>query len=202
MAEEIDALYQKFVLGTNPVAAPPGGTVFVPEVFAPTPAAVAAFAARFGLTAADLTGDNAEQAAVTARNPEDEIPWPRIAPLPTPLKQNAVEEYAGECYRPDGTHAPCSKTTMAKWRHSVALLLSPDTNTSDKANAVLTGAGNAEPRAVCTALLTGLVKFPTMGNVTYPGFATPDDVIAKLAEIPPPATPYDPSKPGPSGRLP
>ena len=204
---ELDGLYVKFV-GPLPADSAVPVSAFSAAVFLPTPAAIAAFAARFGLTAVDLTGDNAEQAASTAKDPGLDIPWPRIAPLPTPLTLDAVEEYAGMGYRPDGTHAVSSKAMFGKFRHVVELLAAPECNTSDAANKILTGAGDAEPKAVCISLLTGLITFPQFGSPSYrlaPGeqgsIATPDDVIAKLTALPPPAVPYDPKAPGPGGRL-
>jgi hypothetical protein len=207
-AEEIDALYTKFILGKDP-AAPASTSPFAANVFLPTPAATTAFAARFGLALADLTGDNAEQLAIAAKDPSLDIPWPRIAPLPTPLVTADVEEYAGMGYRPDGTHAACSKVKLGQWRHSVELLAAPETNTAEKANVILTGAGDSEPKAVCLALLTGLIDFPQMGSPSYrlqPGdqgsISTEDDVIATLTAIPAPAQPYDPNAPGPGGKIP
>jgi hypothetical protein len=201
----LNELYVKFILGG---VAPAAASAFTANVFLPGPAAIAAFAARFKLSVASLAGDEPEQAAVTAKDPGLEIPWPRIAPLPTPLVTANVEEYAGMGFRPDGTHTVCSKAMLGKWRHSVELLAAPECNTSDAANKVLTGAGDSAPKAVCLALLTGLIDFPQFGSPAYrlqPGdqgdISTEDGVIAKLTEIPAPAQPYDPTKPGPGGRL-
>ena len=201
----LNELYVKFILGGVAPAAP---SAFTANVFLPGPAAISAFAARFKLSVASLAGDEPEQAAVTGKDPSLNIPWPRVAPLPTPLVVADVEEYAGMGFLPDGTHAVCSKAMLGKWRHIVELLAAPECNTSDAANKILTGAGDAEPKAVCISLLTGLITFPQFGSPSYrlaPGeqgsIATPDDVIAKLTALPPPAVPYDPKAPGPGGRL-
>jgi hypothetical protein len=207
-AEEIDALYTKFVLGKDPTI-PASASPFTANVFLPAAPAIAAFAARFGLTVASLSGDAPEQQAVAAKDPSLNIPWPRIAPLPTPLVTANVEEYAGEGFLPDGTHTVCSKTKLGQWRHVVELLAAPECNTADAANKILTGAGDSEPKAVCLALLTGQIDFPQMGSPSYrlqPGdqgdISTEDGVIAKLTAIPAPALPYDPNAPGPGGKIP
>jgi hypothetical protein len=205
-AEEIDALYTKFILGKDPTAP---ASPFTANVFLPGSAAITAFATRFSLSAASLAGDAPEQAAVTANDPSLNIPWPRIPPLPTPLVTANVEEYAGMGFLPDGTHVACSKAMLAKWRHSVELLAAPECNDSDKANKVLTDAGGSEPKAVCLALLTGLIVFPQFGSPAYrlqPGdtgdISTEGGVIAKLTALPAPAAPYDPNAPGPGGKIP
>jgi hypothetical protein len=204
MSEKIDALYAKFV----PEGAATTPSAFTANVFLPGPAAIAAFAARFKLSVASLAGDEPEQAAITAKDPALDLTWPRIAPLPTPRVVADVEEYAGMGFLPDGTHTVSSKAMFGKFRHVVELLAAPECNTADAANKILAGAGDAEPKAVCISLLTGLITFPQFGSPSYrlaPGeqgsIATPDDVIAKLTEIPAPAQPYDPKAPGPGGRL-
>jgi hypothetical protein len=198
MSEKIDALYAKFVSSTDAPTSPP--TPPAPSSassFMPSAAAIAAFAARFGTSAAWLMGDAPEQAAVTAQDPGLELAWPRIPALPTPLVLADVQEYASMGYRPDGTHAKGSKAAFANCRRLVALFAAPEVDTAAKADAIITGAGSAEPAAVAMSLLTGLVAFPSFQSPHYPGYVTPADVVAALTALPAPAEPFDPSKPGP-----
>ena len=182
----------------GPVMTPaPVVGAFNPTFYDPTPVQQAAFALRFGLKAEDLTGDNAAQATVTATDPELGLPWPTIPPATLGL--NAVEEYAGYSFRPDGSHAPCSKRLMGKWLNAARLIAAAPT--ADAANRVLDGAGACDPYAVILALMTGLVTFPTFSSPTGGGaHATTDAVIAALTAIPTPSVSPASGTPGPSGR--
>jgi hypothetical protein len=196
------------VTGGNTVATPTPGPVvtpapvpgaFNPTFYDPTPVQQAAFAARFGIKAEDLTGDNAAQTAVTATDPELGLPWPTIQSLGASPNLNAVEEYAGYSFRPDGSHAPCSKRLMGKWLNAARLIAAAPT--ADAANRVLDGAGACDPYAVILSLMTGLVTFPTFSSPTGGGaYATTDAVIAALTAIPTPSVSPAAGTPGVSGR--
>jgi hypothetical protein len=193
--KETHELWVKFVGPTPPTPAVPKPPVTPAAVFMPSAAETAAFAAEFGLTAASLTGDAPEQAALTAADQTALIPWPRIPALTAPYDLAAVQRYQGQGYRPDGTHSPVSKADFNAARHLVALLAAPETNTPAQIEAILTGAGAAKPAAVAGALLNGLVPFKGLGgSPSYGGWLTPEDVIAALTALPAPEV-VDPSKP-------